>query len=423
MVLWVVLWTVGLALAGCYPRIAPTSAVERDPDGFLGAPLGSGVRYDTAAKRPLLPVLPFRLWGLHFDEEMLFELADHHRFAMVEIARVQTLDAGWVWFALIAEVDGTQHVAVGAPEHVRLGQGFPAPVYDGALVVERTHTEKHLTYVFSLTLPGGEQLEGTVRSRGAGVVPPARNGNAMNHSKSRVLAVLDLEQFNWAEPTVRIDGVEARVRSLAPGLLYSFRLRQSVGGMAAGSFHQAPLVATASLAPEATARPAFVLVDEGQDDSQGLMFEKRLVGDEVLLSAREAVVDLNYRFQGGTEDGLAGPLELREAEVIHGDRSAFRVQFNPSLPDLRYPFSSTFEGRMVAGANGQEGYMTGRVRARWADGVAVVDFLPDRPFWACERPVRSEVSLRGDVAHWQSAVRPDLASGGEGAQVCFRKRR
>jgi len=245
----------------------------------------------------------------------------------------------------------------------------------------------------------------------------------MNHSKDRVLAVLDLEEFNWAQPTIRVDGQAARVRSLAPGLRYSFRLRQAAGGMAAGRFRQLPV--DAEVPPEGgpPPQPGVVLRAEKADPDDGLRFSVAMIDGGILLSSREAVVDLNYRFVPRSPDGLAGPVELAEAEVIHGDRSAFRVRFNPSLPDLRYPFATTFEGRMIAGANGQEGYMTGRVRARWADGVARVDFLPDRPFWACERPIRSEVVALDGAVQLLSSIRPDLARDGQGADSCFANRR
>ncbi|PMV79263.1 hypothetical protein C1X51_32745, partial [Pseudomonas sp. FW306-2-2C-B10A] len=86
--------------------------------------------YEAASRRIDLPVPPFRLWGLDFEEEVLFEFGDHPTWGMMEITPVRVRGGELVWFVLASERSGVQHVVVNGPEMVRLAQVFPAPVFD-----------------------------------------------------------------------------------------------------------------------------------------------------------------------------------------------------------------------------------------------------------------------------------------------------
>ena len=118
-----------LSLFGCYPRIAPTGPVLSDLQSFLATAESPALQYERYEPSNLPPALPFRMWGVDFAEEMLFEFADDLRYAMVEICRVRKRGGQWTWFALVAEHAGRQHVAVGSDADLRLGLSFPAPVY------------------------------------------------------------------------------------------------------------------------------------------------------------------------------------------------------------------------------------------------------------------------------------------------------
>lgn len=395
-----------LALASCYPRISPRGPVVATPEDLLLPPSPSGVSYAARERLVAFPVLPFRLWGLDFDEEILFELAGHPVWAMVEVARVVTRDGGFEWFALASERSGAQHVVVGTDEAAELAETFPAPVYDGRLRVIRLEGDGAVEYAAALHLPGGEMLQATVTARRPGSPPPRRNGNAMNHSRDRVLAVLDLEEFNWAHADVFLDGRRATVRLLAPFLPFAWRLQQTAGGLGAGVL-------------DSRAGPAGVPLAVGIDGAARLsawQWERR--GALWELRGEDRMADHVFLFQP-LGDGPDGPMELVQAEVRHGGVSVVDLRFNPALPDLRWLPDRATTSAVVAGSNGCEGYMSGRVEVRPDGGGTVVEVVPERPFWACERPIRNRIEYRGDEVRLVAEVAPGLAAGGAGRDACF----
>lgn len=409
----VVLLFVGAVLmTSCYPRISPTGPVVASAEDFLSSAPPSSIDYSGLERRTELPVLPFRLWGIDFAEEMLFELAGHPLYAMVEICHIRKRAGEWTWFALVAEHDGRQHVAVATEDDFRLGQSFPAPVYRSGLQAQRTEQDGRVEYRFSLTLPDGGEMEGSISSRASGKPPPAtqRNGSAMNHSEETTLAVIDLKKFNWARPEVRIDGKKASVRMLAPLVPYAMRLEQAAGGMAAGQ-----------ITTSATAEPGRYELRYGSavvDEPMELVASWE---EEVLtVSSSDQLIDFHYRFRA--PQGSAGPLELVSASVGHGEVRVFDVSFEPPIPDLRYGLEHAASGLMVGGVNGKEGYMAGSYRVEPGDEVQLF-LLPDRPFWACERPLQNRFQLSRDEVLLRAEVVPSLALDGAGAELCFARRR
>jgi hypothetical protein len=400
-----ILATLGLAVS-CYPYIQPADAVVDVVADYLGPAATSGAVYEGRDREVDFPVLPFRLWGLDFEEELLFELGDHPLYAMIEITRVTTRDGREAWFALVSERTGLQHVVVGSAEAAALAETFPAPVHDGRLRVIRLHSDKALEYDTAFHLPNGELLQASITSKSIGEPPPKRNGNAMNHSADRVLAVLDLEEYNWARPVVFIEGQRAKVRLLAPFLPFAWRLEQTAGGLAWGAVNGQAGVGDVAL----------VTSLDDVEEPTWWRWERR--GDLLVLVGQDRVTDHLFFFRALAE-GPDGPLELVRVEVRHGDTSVVHLEFNPALPDLRWLPDRAYRGLVVAGSNGRDGYMTGRFEVRAEDGRAVVDVVPERPFWACERPIRGRVQYIEDAIRLRSEITPELAAGGLGRDACF----
>lgn len=395
----------------CYPKLMPVGPVVDDEDAFLGGPSSSGVSYGSLERVIEAPVLPFLPWGLDFDEEMLFEFGAHPTYGMVEITRIRSREGREEWFALVSEHSGVQHVVVGGARAIELARTFPAPVWEGELDVVAVRSARQVQYRARFVLPSGEKVDAVITSRGSGRAPPLRNGNGMNHSEDTVLAVLDLEESNWASAEVRLDGKLAPVRWLAPFLPFAWRLEQAAGGLRSGTLWME------------TAEDGGLVAEEEATGST-LQFEAEVAGDVVRLRQRGALLDTHWTFDIGA--GPSGPWELRSVEVLHGEVSTFRARFNPSLPDLRYLPEAGHESFMVAGSNGMTGYMTGRVRIGSSEGDVVVDVLPDQPSWACERPVRNRLNyIRSGVGEdsrmgvrLEASVEAGLAAGGSGREAC-----
>ncbi len=395
-----------LMLSGCYPHLMPTDPVADPPAAFLGTATWSDASYEGKERLVEHPVVPFRMWGLDFDEEVLFELAHDPTYAMVELTRAIGRDGEEVFFALVAESNGVQHVVVGDERAAGLASTFPAPVHDGKLRVVRLEGDGAVEYDFAFYLPDGRLLQANVSAKNDGKAPDQRVGNAMNHSADRVLAVLDLEESNWGKAAVFIEEKRATLRHLAVVLPFVWRLQQTAGGMSFGGVNMAG--------------SEHGLLESLLDGTEvPMVWREEPHGDEIWLVGRDRVIDHVVRFKPRTAQGWDGPVEIVGARVMHGDVQVVDFAFNPALPDLRYPVTALHEARMVAGANGRAGYMRGVVRTQMLDGRATVDFVPEVPFWACERPVRNRLQLLGDRVRLRAEVTPALAVGGLGRDACY----
>jgi hypothetical protein len=418
--------TMLLLCGGCFPHLLPSGPVVPDEEAYLGPLKPSGIDYSGLTRIREAPVLPFLTWGLDFAEEMLFEFGRHPVYGMVEVTRVVARDGRSEWFALVSERSGVQHVVVGSTEAAALARSFPAPVWEGDLEVTEVRSARHVQYRARFGLPNGESVDALITSKSQGAALPKRNGNAMNHSEQAVLAVLDLEEFNWARAEVRVDGRPAPVRWLAPFVPFAWRLEQAAGGLATGSLWM-----------PGGGGPGLLAQREAQD--QDLLYEATRAGDHLLLTHRGQLLETTWTFEqprgtdgstGGNDgptDLLDGPLELRQVDVEHGAVSVFRLRLNPALPDLRYVPERGFEARMVAGSNGAQGYMNGVLRIGSEGGDVLLDVLPEAPPWACERPVRNRLSFvrpgldPGGPAgvRLTASIEPALAAGGAGPAACW----
>lgn len=386
-------------LCGCFPYLMPTDPVADPPASYLGSPAPSGATY-AGLPRSEVPVLPFRLWGLDFEEEVLFELAKDDTYAMVELTRAIGRDGKEVFFALVAEENGTQHAIVGDDTALRLAETFPAPIHDGKLRVVRLEGSRNVEYDFAFYLPDGRLLQAHVTAKKEGQAPGKRVGNAMNHSADRLLAVLDLEEFNWGKAAVFLDEERVPVRHLAVVAPFVWRLQQTAGGMAFGGVN---------LLPEGEGLNAFI--DEVADP---IPYRREQHGGEVWLVGADRVTDHIFRFKPSGD-----ALELTGVEVKHGDVSVIDFAFNPPLPDLRWPVDRVFESKWVAGSNGNAGYARGVARVHTVEGRTTVDVVPEVPFWSCERPIRNRYQFLDGKVRLRAEVTPDLAAGGLGRDACF----
>jgi hypothetical protein len=389
-------------LAGCYPHLVPTDPVADPPVSYLGEPALSGATYGVERTTDT-PVLPFRLWGLDFDEEVLFELAHDDTYAMVEVTRAIGREGGEVFFALVAEQNGLQHVIVGDDVALNLAETFPAPVHDGKLRVVRLEGTRNVEYDVAFYLPDGRLLQAHITANKEGKEFPQRVGNAMNHSADRVLAVLDLEAYNWGRAAVFLDEKRVPVRHLAVVAPFVWRLEQTAGGLSYGGVN-------VTVEGEG-------LLAHLDDVEEPIPFRRESHGDETWFVGEDRVIDhvFRYRRPPATPDAL----ELIAVEVRHGDVSVIDFAFNPALPDLRYPVDRVFESRWVAGSNGRDGYARGVARVHTVEGRTTVDIVPEVPFWSCERPMRSRFQFLEDKVRLRAEVTPSLAAGGLGRDACY----
>ena len=379
---WTVLVTLALAvgiagwMSGCGHLIPTRASVDEErylgPEAEPPSPRG---------KRAVdVPVLPFLVWGLHFDEELVMELADHPTWRMLEIVRVD-LDGEQVWFSLDSHRCGRQWVAVNERSE-RVAAGFPAPTYLSDLAVERTEDEREIRYGAAWTMQSGERIEVDGLVRKPLKTTLLRNGNSMNHSQETALAVIDLEQYRKAKVVVRIDGQPQKVVGLSRVMLVQ---------VAAGLMEGDATFCAGEAGAVGMERSAGSPVEYLRSESDG----------GITLSARRPTGVESWDF---TEE--RGVQHLREVRVEQQGSEVLRLRINPPLPDLRYPAKSESEHRMVASLNGIEGYMSAVVRVGPGaeKGTTAVAVDPDFPRWAAARPVRSVVRYSNGVASLETSV-------------------
>jgi len=379
-VLVVLVLAVGAAgwMSGC-GHLIPTRA-SVDADRYLGPPADPP---GPSGRRAVdVPVLPFLVWGLHFDEELVMELADHPTWRMLEVVKVD-LAGEPVWFSLDSHRCGRQWVAVDERSEP-VAAGFPAPTYRSDLAVERTERDGEIRYEASWTMQSGERIEvdGTVRTPLK--TTPMRNGNAMNHSQETALAVIDLERYRKARVEVRVDGEPQKVVGLSRVML----VQVAAGLMEGEATLRASGEGTVELAP-AGGPPIEFLRSESS-------------GGITLTATRPTGVE-TWAF---VTRGKAQHLE--EVRIEQEGSEVLRLRVNPPLPDLRHPAKDESEHRLVASLNGIEGHMSGAVRVGPGDekGTTSVRVQPDFPRWAAARPVHSLVRYDHAEVAIESVVEP-----------------
>ena len=372
---------VGLAgvLAGCAHLIPARPSV--DESRFLGPPAdpppAEGDRILEA------PVLPFPVWGLHFDEELVLELLDHPTWRMIEIVRLEH-EGQAVWFTLDAHRCGRQWVGVPAGNEA-YASGFPAPTYRSDLAIERSATDRELRYRAAWTMQTGERIEIEADTPLPLKPFPLRSGNAMNHSQETALAVIDLELRRASRVRATVDGTPHRVASLSRGILV-----QTAAGVMEGerSFRTGSDGGVTATAEDGTAIDyRRVPTEEGFE----LVTELPLSTERWRFVERDGGAHLGQLIL----DGPAGEL--------------LKLRFNPPLADLRSPPSAGSESRVVGSINGLPGYMAAELRIEPGEvpGTAVILLLPSTPRWAKQRPVRSVLRWPGDgTAVVETAVEP-----------------
>jgi len=374
---WAVLVTVvlgvGLAglLSGC-AHLIPTGKVV-DEDRFLGP----AAEPPPVSGQPQVqqPVLPFAVWGLHFDEELVFEIKGHDTWRMFEVVRLEIPGEGEVWFTLDSHRCGRQWVGA-APQYRSFAAGFPAPSYESDFAGERTEDERTIRYSGAWTLRTGEKLTVEAQARKPYKRFPLRNGNGMNHSQETALAVLDLEYRNPLKVAVTLDGRPFPTHTLSRSLLV-----QAAGGV---------MEARRTMRAGADGGLA---VDQGGAGDLSYRREETDGGFALILERPSGVETWRFVERDGGQ-------HVTEVELTQRDRSVLRMRFNPPLPDLRVPVAVESEHRVVVGVNGQDGYLKGVVRiGPGKKGKSTeIRLQPDKPYWAKERPARSTIRFPGHGA-------------------------
>ena len=87
--------------------------------------------------------------------------------------------------------------------------------------------------------------------------------------------------------------------------------------------------------------------------------------------------------------------EIYEIKNLFAGQEALSIKFNPSLPDLRYPFKEPYVGRFFLSAGFIKGLVIGTVQAKHLGQFIVFDFLPEKPGVAKQRTMQMSIHFTG----------------------------
>jgi hypothetical protein len=370
-------------------QLLPSGPVlsRRQRRGSWTTPTASLAQYLGPAQHPapLLPVMPF---GIAYDLDLVI-VTKHPDWDMHELARLVT-PRGPVWFAKDARSDTLeQSIVSDVPGLAGWLPELPVPRKASPVQVEDASTPRALALTLRWSNPDGALTE--VDYAGPHPTQPQRrrNGSTMGHSKATLMAALDLSHRNWAKRvSVRYDGQPAAVHRLFFVKPFAMALLQTQGGFLTGSYTQdadeSGLITTHARAGQSWPQAWQVSSADGVTS----------------VTQSDPLRTLTHRFLE-----VGDSRELFEITVTQFDREhpTMRALFEPSLPDLRRPFSAVKPSRWVMDINGQESHAVGEMQASWVGTGAVLHLTPSAPWWVADRPMQITTRCEGRRAHVEVA--------------------
>jgi hypothetical protein len=317
------------------------------------------------------PVLPVQIWGLRYALDVVLRTTSD-QWDMHELARIDLPDRS-LWVAKDANTDRVQTIVADIPFIQSWVPEVPVERFSRPLIVDDQSTADWLDLSFSYRNPDDQQVDIHVEGKPPTKPSPHRNGNTMGHSRDSVAALLDLHLFGRAKTaTVSYDGVPAKIKKVAGVYPMQILLAQTQGGFA---------VANAILRP---APSGFLLQRPSTTEPWPTRSEEDwIMGEDGWLTHASSITTQRYHYQNG---------ELDRALVLQAgqDTPVTEVLFQPSVPDLRRPFTGEYVSRFVVDIAGQKAHGIGELHCRWVDSNTVeVDMIPQQPRWFADRPMRT----------------------------------
>lgn len=369
------------------PVLGPLARADR-----FGVVHPSGVAYDGRVLGAVpVPVLP--IWGVRYDLDLVVRTREPG-VDLHELARFATPD-GPVWIhkeaaagslrqTLVADLPAPLDVATVLPE-------IRVPRRPGRVDVDDRSDDRHLDLTVHTTDPRGGDVLATFRSRTFGAPLALRNSPTMGHSRTDLLAALDLSHRRiGGRGTWTVDGARVplvRILGLVP---FRVALAQTQGGLSSADV-------TWTSTPEGP-RAHHVLVDGATADTA---WSVRTTPGGVELVQDGPWRTLRYTF---VAEGDA--LELLAAEVVPavGGPAAASLRLDPALPDPRRPFPGVARSAWVLDVDGQASHALGDVELWWEGDTLHLRVLPEAPRWVRDRAMAGTLTWSNGTAHLDLAM-------------------
>jgi hypothetical protein len=242
-----------------------------------------------------------------------------------------------------------------------------------------------------------------------------RNGSTMGHSRRQVMAVLDLPVRDFGtHASIRIGTEPYSVRRAAGLIPLRLGLKQTQGGIP-----DADVVQMADPQGRASMQTVHQMAD-GSNVHRSWRVSRNQ--QRVVVRQHSPMRTLEFEFlraelKAGSQRSKSSGGELEALELIQASvfpwyartvgadggmvrtgEPAFRVRFQPALPDLRYDFGGRVESRFVMDVGGQRNHAVGDVVVRSGEGSARLEVRGRAPRWVASRCIQSVVRRRAAMS-------------------------
>jgi hypothetical protein len=326
------------------------------------------------------PVPAVQAWAATYDLDIIL-VSKHPEWNMHEFARLTT-PQGDLWIMkdaqegsldqfVVADLDDIQ---AWLPELPVQRKSYPVKVVDRS-------TNKKLQLSFEYENYLGVLVKASYEGKRPVTPLQKKNGSTMGHSKNQLLVGLDLPFRDFGQKAdISYDGVAYKMDKILGLVPFQMALKQTQGGLSSGQYtleatsHQ--LVSSHFAAQESIEQTWQTF------ERQGMRY----------LQQRNDFRTTTYAFE------QEGCLKSASIQQWNKEDKGMQIQFYPALPDIRRPFRGSYSSKFVLDIGGKNNNAYGWATVFWENGKAVVQIIPEKPWWVVDRPMQTTISYKGNQA-------------------------
>lgn len=326
------------------------------------------------------PVPAVQAWAATYDLDIIL-VSEHPAWNMHEFARLATLQ-GDLWIMKDAQegsldqfvVADLEDIQAWLPELPVQRKSYPVKVVDSS-------TSKKLQLSFEYENYLGVLVKASYEGKRPVTPLQKKNGSTMGHSKNQLLVGLDLPFRDFGQKAhISYDGVDYKIDRILGLIPFQMALKQTQGGLSSGQYTL-----------ESTKQQIVSAHPTTQDSVHQVWrtFERQGV---CYLQQSNDFRTTTYAFE---QEGCLKSASIQQWNKID---KGMQILFYPALPDIRRPFSGSFTSKFVLDIGGKNNNAYGTATVFWENGMAIVQIIPEKPWWVVDRPMQTTINYQGNKA-------------------------
>jgi hypothetical protein len=365
---------VGDTLAALFARV---KKFGRDEAAVLGRPVNSGIDYSGLKREQNCPVLPIHMGSYRENKSITLLIEGHPYWQFFEFGAFE-YEGRQLMYCWPSSYSGRQCFVSNDDDLYDAHMGGIETQKRPMEFKEEQLASGGRIYTLKTELPSGERFEVYLESGGkpAGV----RRGMVPydNHSLDKGLIVGAIKGKGWLcsqdKSWIKINGIKygfGKAVKLLP-LIVIGELDVVFGGVMNYDRRAKRSGDTFSITNVANSSKIEYKIIKDNEETEyintGPLHESRIKSRSV----------------GNAE-------EIYEITNLFAGQETLSIKFNPSLPDLRYPFKEPYVGRFSLSTGFIKGLVIGTVQAKHLGQFIVFDFLPEKPRVAKQRTMQMSI--------------------------------